>query len=412
MTTVKKEEVSLIKLSNQDHFQTIDEVDVLLRSKRKLQQERNITIEVLDDIDVIGMKENAIQAIKSINGISEEQRLNMIDATNDYYESFPITSCYFVGNADEGNLSHMVVRTSGDEEGIIYPLSDLAKTETLYKYFNLNQRTMESFNAYKQMNLINGLFNEGKFNVKTKSSKVLRGNKKIRINHLGEVRSFHSNIYKFIDHIEMLDKIKQFLSEEKADKFDIVLDERYLLLYFILKNYSEKYEDGVINAGLCVYNSEVGLGSLQVYTFLNVKETKFLIKPGNSVYEFREIHKGKDESPAESLENFSNHLNYATNYIIEVINRYKQMESIKVTNPGKTMEAVCNRYQDLRAKKVKAHLIEQAEAIDNVSFRDIIHLVSNLSLSKKHGDINFRHSLQRNAGELINLTDEQILKLL
>jgi hypothetical protein len=393
-------------LYNQTSYQSVQSARQSLAERREFQKEIFVDIKKLP-FNVKKMREDTLGQIQALP-ISSFEKRNLSESVNDYYDSFPTTSVYFVGHKGDNQLSYIVVRDDENDPGTKIPLSDLAKENTLFKYFNINQTTMELLPADRQMKDLNYLLN-------TSKSKKFYGEKKVRLNHLGQVRSFHSKQYKYIDHLEVLDKVKEFVRLDEASSFDIVLDEKFMLVYMVMKNHAhKKYKNDVISAGLCVYNSEVGLGSLQVYTSLNVNETRFVVKPTNSKYQYREVHKGlkKDPNATEALENFANHLDFANNYIAEVIAKYKSLYNIKIDNVRKTLDSMCNKFQQTRPKKIKQHLMDEADKIVNPTYRDLVHLIAELNVSKKHSDINFRHEMQKIAGDLINLSDEEILEML
>lgn len=398
----KVNEKELLKLYDYDHFESLDEVEVSLTARRKRQEEVTHHFGKLL-IPVESMRDEALEAVQKV-AKNREQLTHLQKAVNDYYDCYPTCTIYFVGSRNTNELSHIVLRKHEEDEGVTIPLSELAINETLYKAFNLNQRTMQELPGDKQADMLNYIFN-------TSESNRFRGMKKIRLNHLGEVRSIHSKVYKYLDHLEVIEKVREFVEVDEAASFDIYLDERFMLLSFIFKNYEKrKYKGDVISAGLQIFNSEVGLGSLQVYTLLNVNDTQFIVKPDNSALKYREIHKGYDSM--ESLESFANHLDFATNYVIEVLNKYKTLYNIKIDNAKRTITTLANRFPQTRGKKVQEHLIAQAEEIDNLTYRDVVHLFANLSLTKKHRDVNFRHEMQKIGGTLINYSDDEILEIL
>lgn len=399
-----KEKETQAKLYYYDSLQSLTEAEKSLKARRVKQDEIEVTFKPLP-ISTQEMAQTDIATIKSMV-LPKEQKEKMITAIEKFYKSYPTNSVYFESQGNSGYITHMVVRKDDKDPGIRYPLSDLAKETTLFKFFNINQRTMELVDSDTQADFVNLMFNQNK------DKSIFNGVKKVRLNHRGEVRSIHSKQYKFIDHLEVIDKVKDFIQVDEADRFEIMLDEKFMLMYFLLKNHiQKKYKNDVVEGGICIYNSEVGLGSLQVYTFLEVNHnTRFLIKPTKNVYDFREVHKGYDADA--SLENFANHLDFATNYIIEIMNKYKTLYRIKLDNPKKTMEAVCLRFQKTSSKKIRKHLVEQVEAVKNPTFRDIVHLIAELNLNQKHNNIGFRHEMQKIAGTLINYTEEEIVEIM
>lgn len=387
-------------------FQNLEEAEKTLKANRVNQKDLNVAFEKLllpidDEMD------SDIESIKSLN-INGDKKKELIAMVENQYRSKPRTTVYFEGEEGQEHMSNLMIRENEYDEPKAYPLSDLAKEVTLYKNFNLNQRTMHMFDGKRQSELMNLLLNEGLHN-------AFRGLKKVRVNHLGQVRSVHSNQYKFLDNLEVIERVKDFIEVDEASSFEIILDEKFMILDFVFKNYEKrKYKGDVMSCGLSVFNSEVGLGSLQVNTLLNVNDTKFIVTPSVQDYRFREVHKGYDAG--ESLEAFSNHLDYATNFVIEILNKYKTLYNIRIEKPNTMINNVCGNYHMLSSKKVRTHLMEEAEAIieanGELTYRDVVHLVANIRTNKRHDNINTRYELQKVAGELINASEEEILDLL
>lgn len=394
------------RLYDYTSFQNLEEAEASLKVNRTKQKDLTIGFEKL----ILALDEEMasdIRAIRSLN-VDNKKKKELIEMVENQYRSKPETTVYFEGEESQEHMSHMVVRQDENSRPKKYPLADLAKETTLYKNFNLNQRTMEMFSGKKQAELMNYLLNEG-------VSNQFRGTKKIRLNHLGEVRSVHSKQYKFLDNLEVIERVKDFIEVDEASRFDIVLDEKFMMLNFVFKNFEQrKYKGDVMSCGLSVFNSEVGLGSLQVNTLLNVNDTRFIVAPSVQDYKFREVHKGYD--PGESLESFSNHLDFAANFVIEILNKYKTLYNIRIDKPNTMINNVCGKYHMLSSKKVRTHLMEEAALIleknGELTYRDIVHLVANVRTNKRHDKVNTRYELQKVAGHLINASEEEILELL